>query len=51
MAITYILDDAASFYNGRKVDLVRDMGGMIRLVRVVGTRIEFVTNLWRLAGA
>lgn len=47
--ITYVLDDKSSFYNGRKVVLVRDMGGICRLVKVAGTNIELVATLRELA--
>lgn len=50
-ALTYTLDDAASAYHGRKVTKVRDLGGdrLACVVRVAGTRIEFVTTQWQLA--
>jgi hypothetical protein len=46
---TYYLDDAASAYHGREVRTVRHGAGLSRVVRVVGTNIEFVTTLWHLA--
>lgn len=48
---TYRLDDSASLYHGRKVVKLRELGGdkLLWTVRVVGTRIEFVTSQWRLA--
>ena len=51
MAITYILDDASSLYNGRKVVMVRFGEGMTRVVRVVGTSIQMVVHLRNLAAA
>ena len=45
----YFLDDAVSLYHGRKVETIRHLSGVGRVVRVVGTRIEIVTTLWRLS--
>lgn len=47
--ITYVLDDQNSFYHGRKVIMVRDMGGIMRVVRVIGTNHEMVVSLYELA--
>lgn len=45
----YYLDDALSFYHGRKVETIRHLTGNGRVVRVCGTRIEIVTDLRSLA--
>jgi len=46
---TYYLDHKASLYHGRQVRTIRHGAGITRVVRVVGTRIELVTTLWKLA--
>jgi hypothetical protein len=48
MPITYILNDAASIYNGRKCELVSIGAGVVRTVKVCGTNIRLVTTLWHL---
>lgn len=48
-AFTYYLDDKASFYHGRQVELVRDIGTVARTVRVVGTGVTLATTLYSLS--
>jgi len=47
----YVLDDASSFYHGRRVLKMRELGGdrLPCVVRVIGTKVEFVTTQWQLA--
>lgn len=41
----YIVDQTANFYNGRTVKVIGETSTTGRIVRVVGTNIQFVTDL------